>query len=117
MAEGIHLTSIGEGSLLAEPTEGFDPSDPDRHLPELFQSLHHRRARLLFFDLSQTPLIDSVYYRWLEDLAATCRLAGAELTAVNMQPTAAFALARHLEAAPSFTCQREVGLGPKPSGA
>lgn len=104
----LRVTPLGEAQVLLEPGEALDPSHPDEHLAELYARLRELGAHRLICDLGSLPVIDPVYYHWLDRLAALCRVAGMEMVAVNLQPAAAYALARQLSDAPAFACERSV---------
>jgi rsbT antagonist protein RsbS len=104
MIEGIHLTPIGDGNVLLEPGEGLDPSNPEALLAPVLDFLQHHETRRLVYDLKSVRLIDEVYYAWLIQLNATCRIANVEMVTVNMQPAAAYALSLALDKSPPFTC-------------
>ena len=108
MAEGIHLTPIGDGNVLLEPGEGLDPSNPDSLLAPILEFLQHHGARRLVYDLKNVRLIDAVYYTWLTQLNAACRIANVEMVTVNMQPAAAYALALTLDKPPPFICALDI---------
>ena len=106
--KGMHLTAIGHGKVLLEPTEGLDPGDPDAYLLDLAEHLKTLHAGKLLYDLGSVPVIDGVYYEWLLKLNAMCTISGVELVAVNMNPAAAFALANTLKENPPFACALDV---------
>ena len=106
--EGMHLTPLGDGDVLIEPGEGFDPTDPDTYTEPLLRWLQEQRATRLIYDLGNVALLDRVYYAWLLRLSRLCRLGDVELVVVNMRPAAAFALARILEGPPPFLCALDV---------
>lgn len=108
MAEGIHLTPIGDGNVLLEPGEGLDPSDPGALVAPVLEFLQNNEARRLVYDLKNVRLIDEVYYAWLTKLSATCRIANVEMVTVNMQPAAAYALSLTLDKPTPFTCALDI---------
>ncbi len=108
MAEGIHLTPIGDGNVLLEPGEGLDPSNPEALVAPVLEFLQRNEARRLVYDLKSVRLIDEVYYTWLTKLSATCRIANVEMVTVNMQPAAAYALSLTLNQSPPFTCALDI---------
>lgn len=108
MLRGMHLTPIGEGNVLLEPTDGFDPGDPDSYLVSLTGSLQRMRARRLLYDLKNVPVIDSLYYAWLANVAAMCRISGIGMVVVNMRPATAYALALTMKDTPPFECALDV---------
>src|SRR3972149_3899699 len=108
MAEGIHLTPIGDGNVLLEPGEGLGPSDPAAPVPPELEFLQTTQARRLVYALKTVRLIDAVYYTWLTKLSATCRIANVEMVTVNMQPAAAYALSLTLDKPTPFTCALDI---------
>ncbi|MDH5649886.1 MAG: hypothetical protein OEY67_09560 [Gammaproteobacteria bacterium] len=108
MIPGLHLTPIGNNSVLLEPGEGLDPSAPDNYLAELMAFLQEHHADTLIYDLKTVPLIDQVYYNWLIRLYRLCLLANIEMIAVNFCSTAAFALSLSLTESPPFKCALDV---------
>lgn len=108
MIPGMHLTAIGQGCVLLEPTDGFDPGDPDAYLIPLGESLQRIRARRLLYDLKDVPVIDDLYFAWLTSLAAMCRITGIGMVVVSMRPAAAYALALTMKAPPPFECALDV---------
>jgi len=96
MAEGIHLTPIGDGNVLLEPGEGLDPSDPDALVAPVLEFLQNNQAQRLVYD------------PWLTKLSATCRIANVEMVTVNMQPAAAYALSLTLDKPTPFTCALDI---------
>jgi len=108
MAEGMHLTPIGDGNVLLEPGQGLDPGDPDGALEGLLERLQQAATRRLLYDLKNLPVVDDVYYQWLLRLDRACRMCSIELVAVNMQPAAAFGLSLALPAPPPFRCALDV---------
>ena len=108
MAEGIHLTPIGDGNVLLEPGEGLDPSNPGALVAPVLEFLQNNDARRLVYDLKNVRLIDEVYYTWLTKLNATCRIANVEMVTVNMQPAAAYALSLTLKDPTPFTCALDI---------
>jgi rsbT antagonist protein RsbS len=108
LVRSMHLTPIGEGTVLLEPTDGFDPGEPDTYLVPLTGALQQVRARRLLYDLKNVPVIDSLYYRWLADVAAMCHISGISMVVVNMRPATAYALALTLKDSPPFGCALDV---------
>ncbi len=108
MIEGMHLAPIGEGNILLEPGEGLDPADHDAYLMPVLEYLQKRQAQRLIYDLKNVRVIDSVYYEWLIALNAICRISGIELVAVNMRPSAAYALSVMVKEPPPFTCALDI---------
>jgi len=108
MLLGMHLTPIGEGNVLLEPSEGLDPGDPDAYLEDLVRALQTLGARRLIYDLKSIPVIDRLYYDWLRRVHHVCQITGVELVAANMRPAAAFGLTTILEGDPPFVCALDV---------
>jgi rsbT antagonist protein RsbS len=108
MIEGMHLTPISGGDILLEPGEGIDPANHDAYLTPLLEYLQQHKAQRLLYDLKMVRVIDSVYYRWLTALYSLCRISGIELIAVNMRPSAAYALAIMLDKPPPFNCALDI---------
>jgi anti-anti-sigma regulatory factor len=108
MAEGIHLTPIGDGNVLLEPGEGLDPGNPEALLAPILEFLQRNEACRLVYDLKSVRLIDELYYSWLTKLSATCRIANVEMVTVNMQPAAAYALSLLLDKSPPFRCALDI---------
>ncbi|MDH5711729.1 MAG: hypothetical protein OEZ15_08720 [Gammaproteobacteria bacterium] len=108
MLRGMHLTAIGDSSMLLEPGDSLDPSDPDNYIAELMEVMQREGARTLMYDLEKVPLIDQIYYAWLVRLNALCHLANVELIVVNIRTTAAFSLAMGLKEPPPFKCSLDV---------
>ena len=106
--ERLNVTPLGEAQILLEPGEALDPSDPDEDMAQLYAELQDQGARRLICDLGGLPVVDPVYYGWLERLATLCGVAGMEMVVVNMRPAAAYALARQLDGPPAFACERSV---------
>ncbi|MEO1766572.1 STAS domain-containing protein [Thiobacter aerophilum] len=99
---GIHLTRVGGGAMLAEPSRALDLSDTAFVLEAILAQLHKHRADRLYYDLADVPVIDTVHYAWLESLARACRAINVRMICIHMQPTAAFGLATFLQDPPSF---------------
>jgi anti-anti-sigma regulatory factor len=108
MIAGMHLTPIGDGNVLLEPGEGLDPSQPQVLLAPVLEFLQRHAARRLVYDLKNVRLVDEVYYAWLVQLSAACRIANVEMVTVNMQPAAAYALSLSLDNPPPFTCALDI---------
>jgi len=108
MLQGMHLTPIGDGIILLEPTDGLDPGEPDAYLVPLAGTLQQMRARRLLYDLKNVPVIDTLYYAWLTNLASICRISGIDMVLVNMRPATAYALALTMEDNPPFACALDV---------
>lgn len=108
MIEAMHLTPIGNGKVLLEPEFGLDPGQPDRYLDPLIGRLQETGATRLLYDLQKIPVIDSLYYQWLNQLHDACHICGIELIAVRITPAAAYGLAVTLQAMPPFRCVLDV---------
>lgn len=104
---GLHLTRIGNGDFLLEPSPSLNIRDQDRLLEGIASRLQQARASRLYYDLSEQALIDPVYYAWLDALARTVQTINVKMVCVHMQPTAAFALAQFIREKPAF----ETALG------
>lgn len=100
---GMHLTEIGHGVFLLEPSHSLDISNSDDLLVNVLGRLQQTEASKLYYELGNLPLIDPLYYQWLNRLARACATINVEMVCINFQPTAAFALAHHMEKAPAFT--------------
>ena len=108
MVQGMHLTPIGDGNVLLEPTDGLDPGEPDTYLVPLTGTLQQMRAQHLLYDLKNVPVVDNLYYAWLVNVAVMCRISGIDMVVVNMRPAAAYALALTMEDNPPFGCALDV---------
>ena len=108
MVQGMHLTPIGDGNVLLEPTDGLDPGEPDTYLVPLTGKLQQMRAQHLLYDLKNVPVVDKLYYAWLVNVAVMCRISGIGMVVVNMRPAAAYALALTLKDNPPFGCALDV---------
>ncbi|MDP2785218.1 MAG: hypothetical protein Q8O38_11590 [Sulfurimicrobium sp.] len=105
---GLHLTQIGCGSFLLEPSRSLDISSGDELLVEILQRLQQAKASTLYYDLAELPLIEPRYYRWLNMLARACRAVNVSMACIRMQPTAAFALSSYMEGSPDFSVEQGV---------
>jgi hypothetical protein len=117
MLQGIHLTALGGGTVLLEPTEALDPGVPDAYVVPLAEALQQMRARRLLYDLKNQPVVDKLYFDWLRRLNAICRISGIEMVAVNIRPPTAYALSILLEEAPPFRCALDVDSARMPAAA
>lgn len=99
---GLHLTRIGSGGFLLEPSRSLNIRDQDRLLEGIASRLQQDLASHLYYDLSDQALIDPVYYAWLDTLARTIQAINVRMICIHMQPTAAFALARFIREKPAF---------------
>ena len=104
---GLHLTCIGKGSYLLEPLSSLNFQDSGELLQDIVTLLQQGRGTRLYYDLHGLPVIDQVYYDWLDKLARICIAVNIRMVCINMQPTAAFALSRLIPARPAF----ETALG------
>lgn len=105
---GLHLTQIGSGDFLLDPSKSLNIRDQDRLIEEVTAHLVQARAVRLYYDLSDLGLIDPLYYSWLDALARAARIVNVEMICIGMQPTAAFALARFIEGRPAFRTALEI---------
>jgi rsbT antagonist protein RsbS len=104
---GLHLTKIGSGDFLLEPSKSLNIRDQDRLIESITARLMKAHASRLYYDLSGLTLIDPLYYEWLDTLARSARTVNVRMICINMQPTAAFALSRYIHKMPAF----ETALG------
>ena len=108
---GLHLTPIGGTDFLLEPGRGLDIGDSGRLIERIAQRLLDARASRLYYDLSAQPIIDPVYYDWLNQLARAVAAINVRMVCVNMQPAAAFALAQFIRELPSFGTALDISGG------
>ena len=101
-ALSLHLTKIGSGDFLLEPARSLNIRDQSSHIEYITARLLQARATRLYYDLSSLALIDPLYYAWLDALARASQTVNVKMICVNMQPTAAFALAKFLHKRPLF---------------
>lgn len=106
---GAHLTPIGAGDFLLEPTRGLDISNSDNLIQEILASVQLSKGLRLYYDVSELAIIDYVYYQWMSRLARACKTVNIQMVCIHMQPTAAFGLSQFLQEAPPFICARDVG--------
>jgi rsbT antagonist protein RsbS len=99
---GIHLTSIGKGNFLLEPLSSLNFQDAGPLLQDIVALLQQGRGVRLYYDLNGLPVIDRVYYDWLDKLARICLTVNIKMVCINMQPTAAFALSLFISGKPAF---------------
>lgn len=104
---GIHLTRIGRGNFLLEPLRSLNIGGWEQLIQDIVTVLQQEHATRLYYDLNDLPVIDPVYYDWLDKLARICLTANIKMVCINMQPTAAFTLSRFLTGKPLF----ETALG------
>lgn len=105
---GLHLTLIGNGAMLLEPSRALDVANPGPPLEEIIRRLQRAHARRLYYDLAELALIEPLYYNWLNALARACHTINVRMVCIHMQPTAAYALARFMEGKPVFETALEV---------
>ncbi len=104
---GLHLTQIGGGDFLLEPSKSLNIRDQARLIESITARLMQARASRLYYDLSSLSLIDPHYYAWLDKLARSAQTVNVRMICVNMQPTAAFVLSKFISKMPAF----ETALG------
>jgi rsbT antagonist protein RsbS len=100
---GIHLTCIGRGNFLLEPLASLNIQDGGQLMQDIVEQLQQRPCVCLYYDLNGLPVIDHVYYDWLDKLARICQTVNIKMICINMQPTAAFTLASFLTENPVFS--------------
>lgn len=105
---GLHLTQIGSGDFLLDPTRSLNIRDKDSLIEAVTAHLMQMRAVRLYYDLSDLGLIDPLYYSWLDALARAAHIVNVEMICIRMQPTAAFALAKFLDGQPLFKTALEI---------
>ena len=105
---GLHLTQIGSGDFLLDPSRSLNIRDRDSLIEAVAAHLSQARGARLYYDLSDLGLIDPLYYSWLDALARAMRIINVEMICIRMQPTAAFALARFIEGQPAFKTALEI---------
>lgn len=99
---GIHLTRIGNGNFLLEPLRSLNIDECGQLLQDIVSHLQQGQATRLYYDLTGLPVIDPLYYGWLDKLARICLTANIQMVCINMQPTAAFTLSKFLAVKPVF---------------
>ncbi|TNC99586.1 MAG: hypothetical protein FD121_82 [Gallionellaceae bacterium] len=104
---GLHLTRIGKGNYLLEPLRSMNIRDKGLLMQEIVSHVQQGQGTHLYYDLNGLPIIDQVYYDWLDKLARTCLAVNIKMICINMQPTAAFTLSSFLTRKPVF----ETALG------
>lgn len=107
-SSGYHLTPIGGGRFLLEPSLALDISSSEELIEELLQRLQRGKACKLYYDLANLPLIEPRYYQWLNMLARACCAVNVVMACIRMQPTAAFALSGYMEGEPDFSVEHGV---------
>lgn len=100
---GIHLTHIGHGNFLLEPLRSINIQNGAQMMQEVIALLQPAKAVRLYYDLHGLPVIDPVYYDWLDKLARICLTVNIQMICINMQPTAAFTLSSFLTDTPAFS--------------
>ena len=100
---GIHLTCIGRGNFLLEPLRSLNIQDAEQLMQDIIERLQQGQGERLYYDLHALPVIDHVYYDWLDKLARICLTVNIKMICINMQPTAAFTLSGILESKPLFS--------------
>ncbi len=103
----VHLTRIGKGNFLLEPLRSMNIREQDTLVREIVVHVQQGQGVRLYYDLNDIPVIDPVYYGWLDKLARTCQAVNIKMICINMQPTAAFTLSKFLTHTPVF----ETALG------
>lgn len=105
---GFHLTPIGGGDMLLEPTRGFDTSMRDSLIEAILERLQAAKSSRLYYDMAEIAIIDPVAYQWLDALARACQAINVKMVCVHMQPTAAFTLSQFLNDMPIFETALDV---------
>lgn len=105
---GAHLTSIGEGSFLLEPTRGLDIANTDALIVQILTHIQSSKGRQLYYDLAEMAIIDPIYYQWLRTLARACQAVNIKMVCIHMLPTAAYGLSAFLHETPPFACALDV---------
>ena len=99
---GLHLTAIGGKKVLLEPTPSLDVADFHPVLEGVLGYAQKHKVERVYYDLAETPIIDPVYYKWLDALARACQSMNVRMICIHMTPTAAFSLAHQLTTMPAF---------------
>ncbi|MBI3523693.1 MAG: hypothetical protein HY066_04075 [Betaproteobacteria bacterium] len=107
---GVHLTAIGSGDFLLEPTRSLDISKRSELIEGIIRRLQGTKSQRLYYDLAELPVIDPVYFGWLNALARACQTVNVQMVCIHMQPTAAFALSRFVKDPPCFHSAHDVSL-------
>ena len=105
---GLHLTPIGNGAMLLEPSLALDVGNTNAMLEGIVRRLQLTKSAHLYYDLEQLAIIEPLYYNWLNRLARAFHTVNGKMTCIHMQPTAAYALARYMEQPPEFATGMEV---------
>jgi len=104
---GLHLTQIGSGDFLLEPASSLNIREHDSLIESITAHLLQAHPARLYYDLSGLPLIDPLYYSWLDALARATKIVNVKMICINMQPTAAFSMSKFIRKMPVF----ETALG------
>lgn len=107
---GLHLTFIGHGALLLEPSLSLDIGHYDSALVEIIRRLQGVSATRLYYDLAELEIIEPLYYNWMNALGRACHAINVRMICVHMQPTAAYALSHFMEQMPTFETALDVEL-------
>lgn len=107
---GFHLTPIGTGVFLFEPARSLNIRDSDSLMDAIIGRLHAVSAQRLYYDLASVPLIDRVYYNWLNTLARACQAVNVKMICIHIQPTAAYSLTQVMDGAPAFATALDVNV-------
>jgi len=105
---GAHLTPIGDGDFLLEPSRGLDIANCDVLIEAILGLVQTGKGQRLYYDLAELALIDPVYYQWMSRLARACQAINVRMVCIHMQPTAAFGLSQFLHDTPPFACALDV---------
>lgn len=108
---GAHLTPIGHGDFLLEPTRSLDIANSEQLIEEILSQVYVGKGRRLYYDLAELAIIDPVYYQWMKTLARACQMVNVKMVCIHMQPTAAYALSQFLRETPLFICALDVEKG------
>jgi rsbT antagonist protein RsbS len=99
---GVHLTRIGRGNFLLEPLRSLNIAEQGQMMQDIVCLLQQEQGVRLYYDLSDVPVIDPVYYDWLDKLARICLTVNIKMVCIHMQPTAALTLSAFLSGKPLF---------------
>lgn len=99
---GLHLTQIGSGDFLLEPSRGLNIHDQGTLIRSLVARLQYTKATRLYYDLAEQVIIDPVYYAWLNKLTRAMLTINIKMICIHMQPTAAYALVQFTQESPVF---------------
>lgn len=103
----MHLTRIGKSNFLLEPLRSMNIQDQDVLMRDIAAHVQQEQGQRLYYDLNGVPVIDQIYYSWLDKLSRTCQALNIKMICINMQPTAAFTLSKLITTKPIF----ETALG------